>query len=118
MYGKLKQIKKKFEKINVEIQERKLNLHDIILHYSNKNDVEELQNRIYERKKYINDCSELIGQLDMVLLPSFPMSDKTKEKWFILKDEICQLKQNLEQLNDEAQSLITNSLTGLFSNNR
>ncbi len=89
-----------------------------MLHYSNKDDVEELQNKIHEREKYINDCSELIGKLEIVLLPSYPMNDKTKEKWFNLKDEICQLKQNLEQLNDKSQSLITNSLTSLFPNNR
>lgn len=118
MYGKLKQIKKEFEKINVEISEKKLDFHDIMLHYSNKNDVKKLQNKVYEREKYINNCSELIGKLEMVLLPSYPMNDETKEKWFNLKNEICQLKQKLEQLNDKSQSLITNSLTSLFPNNK
>lgn len=115
MSGKLKQIKEEFEKIQDEIQCKKLLLKDIALLYSDKNEVEYLQKKIYERQKYIDKCTQLIGNLDVITLPAYPLKKETKKKWENLKAEIIQLKKDLEELNHESQSLITGSLTSIVS---
>lgn len=115
MSGKLKQIKEEFKKMQDEIQCKKLLLKDIALLYSDKNEVEYLQKKIYERQKYIDKCTQLIGNLDVITLPAYPLKDETKDKWSNLKIEIEKLKNYLEALNYESQSLITGSLTSIVS---
>nr|WP_302937351.1 hypothetical protein [Megamonas funiformis] len=115
MSGKLKQIKREFEKIQDEIQCQKLLLRDIVLIYRDENEVEYLQEKIYVRQKYIDKCNELIGSLNVITLPAYPLKDETKDKWSNLKIEIEKLKNYLEALNYESQSLITGSLTSIVS---